>query len=218
MYEVLHTLNPLCWILIYLTYSSQIFTYIFLIERVHIVSFAGQKPPRLSTGIYKFGLAAICVYIVIFALMIHGRVVELATPSWFLESQPELHLLPKPLPAVCTIGLKVYATIPLLVYDVVASIALTVMFIVPLITVGRVEPHSAGVGRGIISPEATLPHAQDNPNAPATVGSRPLPFPEKLRASSTRNAAEGMENQSFWPRWGRVHRSRLRSLAKKSCL
>ena len=142
-------------------YNPQIFVYMFLIERVHVVSYAGRKPPRLSTGIYRFGLAAISVYIVIFALMIHGRVVELATPSWFLESlegRQGFDALPGSLPAVCAIGLKVYATIPLLVYDIIASIALTVMFIVPLVTIGKVKPHSAGVEPGIIFPEATPLH------------------------------------------------------------
>jgi hypothetical protein len=153
---------------------------VFLIERVHVVSYAGRQPPRLSAGIYRFGMIAICVYIVIFALMIHGRVVELATPSWFLESlesQPGFHALPTPLPTLCTIGLKVYATIPLLVYDVIASIALTVMFVVPLVTVSRVDRHSAGVGQNEMPPEATSSHAQDNLDAPAAGG-----FPPYLAA------------------------------------
>lgn len=195
----------------------QIFVYTFLIERVHIVSYAGCQPPRLSTGIYRFGLLAICVYIVIFALMIHGRVVELATPSWFLESlesQPGFQSLPT-LPAVCIIGLKVYAAIPLLVYDVIASIALTVMFVVPLVTVGRVDLHSAGVD---MPPEATSPLARDNLDAPATAVLPPSPKSQKARASSVGRAAEGMEDESILPRWGHVHRERLRSLAKKSCL
>lgn len=195
--------------------------YLFLIERVHVVSCIGRQPPRLSTGFYRFGLIAICVYIVIFALMIHGRVIELATPGWFLESlesQPGFYAPPTPSPAVCTIGLKVYATIPLLVYDVIASIALTIMFVIPLVTVGRVDPHPAGVGQGIMPPEAPSPHVRDNLDAPATAGLPPLPSSQKDRASSTGNAAEEMEDESILPRWGRVHRERLRSLAKKSCL
>ncbi|SRR5258706_1750743 len=198
----------------------QIFVYTCLIERVHIVSYAGRQPPRLSTGIYRFGMIAICVYIAIFALMIHGRVVELATPSWFLESlesQPGFPTLPT-LPAVCIIGLKVYAAIPLLVYDVIASIALTVMFVVPLVTVGRIDLHSAGVEQNIIPPEAISPHARDNFDAPATVVLPPLPSSQKARALSVGSAAEGMEDGSILPRWGRVQRERLRSLAKKSCL
>lgn len=192
----------------------------FLIERVHIVSYAGRQPPRLSTGIYRFGMIAICVYIVIFALMIHGRVVELTTPSWFLESlenQPGFDTLPI-LPAVCTIGLKVYAAVPLLVYDVIASIALTVMFVVPLVTVGRIDVHAAGVEQNIIPPEATSPHARDDLDAPATAVFPSLPSSQKAWTSSVGNAAEGMEDESILPRWGRVQRERLRSLAKKSCL
>jgi len=193
----------------------------FLIERVHVVSYAGRQPPRLSTGIYRFGLVAICIYIAIFALMIHGRVVELATPSWFLEpsdSPAGSAAFPTPLPAVCTIGLKVYATIPLLVYDVVISIALTIMFVVPLVTVGRAESHSAGVEQDTVPPEATLPHAQDDLDSPATSEPPPLPCSSKTRAPNTRSAADGTENESFLPQWGRVQRERLRCLAKKSCL
>ena len=193
--------------------------YTFLIERVHIVSYPGCQPPRLSTGIYRFGMIAICVYIVIFALMIHGRVVELATPSWFLESlesQPGSQTLPT-LPAVCIIGVKVYAAIPLLVYDVIASIALTVMFVVPLVTVGRVDLHSARVEQNIMPTEAISPHARDNLDAPATAVLPPLPSTQKARDSSVGSAAEGIDDESILPRWGRVHRERLRSLAKKSC-
>ena len=201
--------------------DPQIFVYMFLIERVHVVSYAGCQPPRLSTSIYRFGLIAICVYIVIFALMIHGRVVELATPPWFLESlesHPEFQALPTPSPVVCTIGLKVYATIPLLVYDVIASIALTVMFVVPLVTVGRIDLHSAGVEQNNMPPEATSPYARDNPDALATAELPPLPGGQKARASSTGSAAGGMEDDSILPRSSRVHRERLRSIAKKSCL
>ena len=200
--------------------NLQIFVYMFLIERVHIVSYAGRQPPRLSTAIYRFGMIAICVYIVIFALMIHGRVVELTTPSWFLESlesQPGFDTLPT-LPAVCTIGLKVYAAIPLLVYDVIASIALTVMFVVPLVTVGRIDLHTTGVEQNILPPEATSPHARDDLDAPATPVFPPLPGSQKARISSEGNAPEGVEDESILPRWGRVQRERLRSLAKKSCL
>ena len=197
----------------------QIFVYMFLIERVHVVSYAGRQPPRLSTSIYRFGLLAICVYIVIFALMIHGRVVELSTPAWFLEwseSRPEIQALPTPLPAVCTIGLKVYAAIPLLVYDVIASIALTVMFVVPLVTVGRIDLHSVGIEQNSMPPEATSPHARDNLDTPATAQLPSLPNSQKARASS--NTTGEMEDESISPQWSRVHRERLRSLAKKSCL
>ena len=191
----------------------------FLIERVHVVSYVGRQPPRLSTGIYRFGLVAICIYIVIFSLMIHGRVVELATPSWPLgSSPPALPAPPTPLLAVCTIGLKAYASIPLLVYDIVISIVLTIMFVVPLITVGRAEPHSAGVEQDVVPPEAMLPHTQDDLDASATSGPPPLPSIEKARAPNARSAVEGMVNESCLPRWGLVQRERLRYLAKKSCL
>lgn len=191
----------------------------FLIERVHIVSYAGRQPPRLSTGIYRFGVVAICIYIVIFSLMIHGRVVELATPSWLLESSPPAFAaLPTTLPVVCTIGLKVYAAVPLLVYDVLISIVLTVMFVFPLITVGRAEPHSAGVEHAVVLPEATPPYAQDDFDDPASLESPPLHSSKKPRAPNTRSAAEGTENESFVPRWRRGQQERLRCLARRSCL
>lgn len=151
--------------------------------------------------------------------MIHGRVVELATPSWLLESSPPAFAaLPTTLPVVCTIGLKVYAAVPLLVYDVLISIVLTVMFVFPLITVGRAEPHSAGVEHAVVLPEATPPYAQDDFDDPASLESPPLHSSKKPRAPNTRSAAEGTENESFVPQWRRGQQERLRCLARRSCL
>jgi hypothetical protein len=189
----------------------QIFVYMFLIERVHVVSSAGRNPPRLSTSTYRFGLVAICVYIAIFVLMLDGRIVELAPPSWVFKPQLESDPLLPPSPVVCTIGLKLSATAPLLAYDVIASVALTAMFVVPLVTVGRVKPHSVGEEQDIPFPEATPPYTQDDLDVPATAGPPPLPSNRKAQV-------EGMGDDPFLPQYGRVHRERLRSLAKRSCL
>jgi len=216
MHKALHTLDLSSPLYLVSTSSDvpfnrpdpQLFVYMFLIERVYVVSYAGQQPPRLSTGIYRSGLAAMCIYTVIFALIIHTCVVELAPPWWSTE----------PSPTVCTIGLNGYATIPLLIYDAITSIALTVMFVVPLVTVGKVDPHLVGAEQGTVSPEAISPRAQENLNVPAMTEPQTLPSSEKARASGTGHATEAMEDGSFLHQWGRMHRERLHSLAKKSCL
>ncbi|KAI9278016.1 hypothetical protein BY458DRAFT_503523 [Sporodiniella umbellata] len=96
--------------------GSKIVIYAWLIERIYLVT--AVRTPRLQTIQYKVHLVMLCPYVVIFALMLSYR-------NIYLESDGS-----------CTIGLKLIASIPLLVYDFLLNFYLTWLFMAPLTNVG----------------------------------------------------------------------------------
>ncbi|KZS93573.1 hypothetical protein SISNIDRAFT_86189 [Sistotremastrum niveocremeum HHB9708] len=93
---------------------SKIFIYCFLAERVYIVWSAGTSVPRTQSHMYRLCALALAVYAVIFGIVMSGKI------YFFQEDQS------------CMIGLKKFASVPLLTYDLFVNIFLTSLFVVPL--------------------------------------------------------------------------------------
>ncbi|KAI8984387.1 hypothetical protein BDF20DRAFT_911489 [Mycotypha africana] len=96
--------------------GSKIVIYAWLIERIFLVK--AIKQPRLSTWQYRIHLTMLCPYIIIFALMLTYR-------NIYLEADGK-----------CTIGLQLIASVPLLVYDSILNFYLTLLFMLPLMSIG----------------------------------------------------------------------------------
>ncbi|KAF9934321.1 hypothetical protein FBU30_002460 [Linnemannia zychae] len=94
--------------------GSKIIIYLFLMEKVYVVTAVGVA--RSDFRMYKVNLALLCPYIVIIVLMIVFRVHELGENGQ------------------CHIGLLRPAALPLIFYDMVLSVWLTFLFIRPLIS------------------------------------------------------------------------------------
>ncbi|CAO3615755.1 unnamed protein product [Cunninghamella blakesleeana] len=97
--------------------GTKLIIYLWLIERAFIVSDGRQR--RMESWVYKFHLVLMTPYIGIFALMMiyHNADID-------------------PL-GICLIGLQPIANIPLLVYDTIFNLYMTVLFVIPLVRVGR---------------------------------------------------------------------------------
>ncbi|KAL7410182.1 hypothetical protein BDY24DRAFT_188736 [Mrakia frigida] len=93
--------------------ASKIFIYLFLIEKVHVVS--GTSLPRLKSKMYLLCAFSIALYIVIIVLMVLGRVADLREDG------------------ACEIGLKKYASVALLGYDLFLNVFLTALFVYPIL-------------------------------------------------------------------------------------
>ncbi|CAE6528744.1 unnamed protein product [Rhizoctonia solani] len=93
--------------------GSKILIYFFLIEKVHVV-WGGTHQPRLHSKVYWGCLLTLAPYGVIVILMIIGRV------AYFRDNRS------------CVIGLRNYASLSLLIYDLYINIFLTGMFLWPL--------------------------------------------------------------------------------------
>ncbi|KAG0294201.1 hypothetical protein BGZ98_001854 [Dissophora globulifera] len=93
---------------------SKIIIYLFLIEKVHVVSSVSTR--RKDTTLYRINILLLTPYSVILVLMILNRVAVLD------ESE------------ACFIGLKPTASITLILYDIFISSWLTILFIRPLLS------------------------------------------------------------------------------------
>ncbi|QRV78476.1 hypothetical protein RhiJN_06491 [Ceratobasidium sp. AG-Ba] len=92
---------------------SKIMIYWFLIEKVHIV-WGGTHQPRLRSKVYWLCLITMLPYVAIVIIMLIGRV------AYFRPDR------------ACIIGLRKYASLSLLIYDLYINIFLTGMFLWPL--------------------------------------------------------------------------------------
>ena len=111
--------------------------YWFLIERVYIVSYSGtvSRLPRLTTRTYKAGIAGLIIYVTIVILLLLGQMTSLAPAVY--QSSVSQDTVTVFVVGICTVGLRVYGALPILVYETVITIVLTAMFIIPIATSGR---------------------------------------------------------------------------------
>ncbi|KAG0224919.1 hypothetical protein BGX31_007820 [Mortierella sp. GBA43] len=94
---------------------SKIIIYLFLMEKVYVVTAVGST--RSEFTLYKINLCLMLPYIVIFGLMIKFRVSVVDPTS-----------------GICEIGLLKPAALPLILYDIFLSCWLTALFIRPLMS------------------------------------------------------------------------------------
>ncbi|KAI8596659.1 hypothetical protein EDD21DRAFT_396690 [Dissophora ornata] len=94
--------------------ASKIVIYLFLIEKVYVVS--SVTTTRKDTMLYRFNIMLLTPYTVILVLMILNRVAVINDDEQ------------------CFIGLKPLASIVLILYDIFISCWLTVLFIRPLMS------------------------------------------------------------------------------------
>ncbi|RCI06064.1 hypothetical protein CU098_013627, partial [Rhizopus stolonifer] len=88
-----------------------------LIEKVWVVS--ATRETRWKTKSYRFHAFLMTPYVAIFALMIIFHIAELEADG------------------TCIIGLRPVASIPLLVYDFVFNLYMTILFVMPLMQLGK---------------------------------------------------------------------------------
>ncbi|KAJ3794878.1 hypothetical protein GGU11DRAFT_841392, partial [Lentinula aff. detonsa] len=93
---------------------SKILIYAFLSEKVYIVWTGGNQTSRLKAKVYLLCAFVLLGYVVVGILTVVGRDSTVRRDG------------------VCVIGLKAYATISLIVYDMSLNIFLTAMFLWPL--------------------------------------------------------------------------------------
>jgi len=93
---------------------SKVLIYGFLAEKVYIVWSGGNYMPRLSSPAYRICSVVVLGYVVILVLMIIGQ-------NSFIRAD-----------GICIIGLRGFATIPLISYDLFLNMFLTAMFLWPL--------------------------------------------------------------------------------------
>lgn len=101
--------------------ASKVLIYILLAEKVHVVWSAGVPIRRFQSRIWIFCAVVMLGYVVIFVLMLIGRVGYLNPPD---ENGNQS----------CTIGLEPMASIPLLAYDAWLNCMLTSLFVYPLLS------------------------------------------------------------------------------------
>lgn len=117
---------------------SKILTYIFLIEKVHVV-WGGAHQPRLKSPVYRICLITVTPYAVVLVLMLIGRIAYLRDDG------------------ACVIGLKRLASLTLLVYDLYINIFLTGLFIWPLARSKLINPRLKSVAiRTLVAAGAAL--------------------------------------------------------------
>ncbi|CAO3576588.1 unnamed protein product [Absidia cylindrospora] len=97
--------------------GTKLIIYLWLIERAYLVS--DGRNNRMDSWTYKFHLFLMSPYIIIFVLMMiyHNSIM---TDS-----------------GECYIGLQPIANIPVLVYDTIFNLYMTILFVIPLIRVGQ---------------------------------------------------------------------------------
>ncbi|KAI9308471.1 hypothetical protein BJ944DRAFT_156189, partial [Cunninghamella echinulata] len=98
--------------------GTKICIYCWLIEKVWIVN-AGRTS-RWDTLSYRFHILLLTPYVGIFALMIYFH------NAWLLAD------------GTCIIGLQVYASVPLLVYDFIINLYMTILFVRPIMKIDKV--------------------------------------------------------------------------------
>lgn len=102
--------------------TSKLFIYCFLIEKVHIVWAPTSGAKRFRSPVYIICVVTVALYAVVAALMCIGRV------HYFRED------------GACVTGVKLFASIPLLSYDLYVNIFLTSLFLWPLVKTGKIHP------------------------------------------------------------------------------
>ncbi|KAI7906600.1 uncharacterized protein BX663DRAFT_497043 [Cokeromyces recurvatus] len=96
--------------------GTKIVIYCWLIEKVWVVS--ASRESRWKTISYRFHIFLLTPYIAIFTLMIIFHIAELEETG------------------MCIIGLQPIASIPLLIYDFVFNMYMTILFVRPLVHTG----------------------------------------------------------------------------------
>ncbi|KAF9076895.1 hypothetical protein BDP27DRAFT_705913 [Rhodocollybia butyracea] len=107
---------------------SKILIYAFLSEKVYIVWTGGNQTSRLKAKVYRVCAVVLLGYFVIGVLMVIGR------DSTIRDG-------------VCVIGLKSYATLSLISYDISLNIFLTTMFLWPLWVSNPMSPRLRAVAK-----------------------------------------------------------------------
>ncbi|KAI7851516.1 hypothetical protein BDC45DRAFT_445414 [Circinella umbellata] len=97
--------------------SSKIVIYMWLIERVHVVT--AKRTTRFKSWQYRIHIMILIPYVGIFVLMLMFRNIYL------LDS------------GECVIGLQWVASMPLMCYDFFLNLYLTYLFVKPLFNIGR---------------------------------------------------------------------------------
>lgn len=92
--------------------AAKILIYIWLVEKVYVVS--ASRKGRWRSASYRFHMILLSPYIVIFILMLAYHRVKIEEDS------------------TCVIGLEPYATFPLIIYDFIFNLYMTILFIKPL--------------------------------------------------------------------------------------
>ncbi|KAF9961917.1 hypothetical protein BGZ72_001024 [Mortierella alpina] len=98
--------------------ASKIIIYLFLIEKVYVVS--SVTTTRMQTTLYRINILLLTPYTIILVLMILNRVAV-------LDENDQ-----------CFIGLKPLASIVLILYDIFISCWLTILFIKPLMSTNSI--------------------------------------------------------------------------------
>ncbi|PVF96621.1 hypothetical protein CPB86DRAFT_816249 [Serendipita vermifera] len=126
--------NAAAFICIFLYGLTKVWVYLFLIERVYLVLTAGTSEPRLSTRIYKCGLVGIVIYLGILPLLLIGKLAKTTAVTIIPLIDVVTHDTYQPIlvKEACSVGLNLYGTIPLAVYDIVITSTLTAMFVIPI--------------------------------------------------------------------------------------
>ncbi|KAF5346170.1 hypothetical protein D9758_009922 [Tetrapyrgos nigripes] len=109
--------------------STKVLLYVYLIEKVRVV-WARHNTPRLQSPIYMIGLLTIILYGGVGITLVIGRI----------------HYL-NPSDGFCYIGLKFYASLTLLSYDLYITLFLTGLFLWPLLHGKFMNPRIYGVAR-----------------------------------------------------------------------
>ncbi|KAI8143862.1 hypothetical protein BJV82DRAFT_644370 [Fennellomyces sp. T-0311] len=91
--------------------------YFWLIEKVWVVS--AVRKARMKTWSYKFHLLLMTPFLFTFSLMLIYHIAELQNDG------------------TCMIGLQAIASVPLLVYDFIFNLYMTILFVKPLMTAGK---------------------------------------------------------------------------------
>ncbi|ORZ02838.1 hypothetical protein BCR43DRAFT_449882 [Syncephalastrum racemosum] len=97
--------------------GSKISIYAWLIERVHIVSSSVLRLRRLESWQYRFHLLLLCPFVGIAVLMLIYR-------NTYIRPNGD-----------CVIGLKLIASIPVVIYDFFLNLYLSILFLIPLMRV-----------------------------------------------------------------------------------
>ncbi|KAK4703515.1 hypothetical protein P7C70_g2699, partial [Phenoliferia sp. Uapishka_3] len=97
--------------------TSKVFIYLFLMERVHLVNChtAGGRMPRFKSNWYRACIVFFAAWIIVAITMIVGRI------AFIREND-----------GACVIGLKLFATVPMLTVDAAVNLFLTSAFVIPI--------------------------------------------------------------------------------------
>ncbi|KAF5349021.1 hypothetical protein D9758_012699 [Tetrapyrgos nigripes] len=119
--------------------STKALLYVFLIEKVHVV-WATHNQQRLKSPVYLLGLLTIVLYAIVGIVLIIGRVNSLQKDTGF-----------------CFIGVKFYASITLVTYDLYITLFLTSLFLWPLMKSKITNPRLRKVAsRNLVSSTVAL--------------------------------------------------------------